>query len=138
MVNNRKRPVQFVFAGKAHPKDSPASGCFTDRHAMARCRSFRQICLYRDYDINVVRRLRAGVDVGLTSAVLRMLRHQRPEVVLNGGLHLSCPTVGGAEALRRHDVFAHRYCQQPPTPRFTTARDGEDLHRTLREESPSL
>jgi len=27
MVNDAKRPVQFVFAGKSHPRDDPASGC---------------------------------------------------------------------------------------------------------------
>ena len=40
MVNDPKRPVQFIFAGKAHPRDEPGKkSAAADRQADARHRS---------------------------------------------------------------------------------------------------
>ena len=48
MVNDPKRPVQFVFAGKAHPRDEPGKrDAAADRQADARPRVCRQVCLRR-------------------------------------------------------------------------------------------
>ena len=47
MVNDPKRPVQFVFAGKAHPHDEPGKRMLQRIAEMMRDASFvRQVCVY--------------------------------------------------------------------------------------------
>jgi len=62
------RPVQLVFAGKAHPADEPGQAVLADvyRHALDR-RFGGRIAFVEDYEINVARDLFSGVDVWLNN-----------------------------------------------------------------------
>ena len=56
MVNNPKRPVQFVFAGKAHPQDEPGKRVLQQIAEMMRDSKFGERFVFvEDYDINVGR-----------------------------------------------------------------------------------
>ncbi|OHB62823.1 MAG: alpha-glucan phosphorylase [Planctomycetes bacterium RBG_13_62_9] len=68
LVNHPDRPVQFIFAGKAHPKDN--SGKEIIRHIIhSACdeRVRRRIIFLEDYDIDIARFLVRGVDVWLNN-----------------------------------------------------------------------
>ena len=61
MVNDPNRPVQFVFAGKAHPLDEPGKRVLQQIAELMRDPKFRDKFVFvEDYDINVGRRLCAG------------------------------------------------------------------------------
>ena len=68
LLNNPERPVQIVFAGKAHPKDN--SGKEIIRHIVRYASQEtvrRRIVFLEDYDIDVARALVRGVDVWLNN-----------------------------------------------------------------------
>jgi hypothetical protein len=61
MVNDAKRPVQFVFAGKAHPHDEPGKRVLQQIAQMMRNSDFADKFVFiEDYDINVGRLSGAG------------------------------------------------------------------------------
>jgi len=56
MVNDPKRPVQFVFAGKAHPRDDPGKRVLQQIAELMRSQRFADKFVFvEDYDINVGR-----------------------------------------------------------------------------------
>ena len=83
MVNDPKRPVQFVFAGKAHPHDTPGKQVLQEIAELmcANKRFANKFVFIEDYDINVGRFLVQGVDVWLNNSAppARSFRDQRPK-----------------------------------------------------------
>ena len=68
MVNAQDRPVQFLFAGKAHPADDPAKHLVQDLYRLLKQAEFGgRIVFIEDYDINVARHMLQGVDVWLNT-----------------------------------------------------------------------
>jgi starch phosphorylase len=101
MVNDPKRPVQFVFSGKAHPRDDPGKRVLQQIAELMRDRIFADRFVFvEDYDINVGRHLVQGVDVWLNNPrrPLEASGTSGQKVVLNGGLNLSVLDGWWAEA----------------------------------------
>ncbi|TCK18640.1 starch phosphorylase [Thiogranum longum] len=66
LVNDTDRPVLFIFAGKAHPKDVPGKQLIREITAIANLPAFRgKILLLEDYNLSLARDLYPGVDVWL-------------------------------------------------------------------------
>ena len=87
MVNDPKRPVQFVFAGKAHPNDEPGKRLLQQIAELMRNPRFGDKFVFiEDYDINVGRYLVQGVDVWLNNPrrPLEASGTSFQKVVLNG------------------------------------------------------
>jgi starch phosphorylase len=92
LLTDPKRPVQLVFAGKAHPADRPGQEVLRHVHEVTFNSELRdRVIFIEDYDINVGRHLVQGVDVWLNNP-------RRPQeasgtsgqkVLLNGGLNFS-------------------------------------------------
>ncbi len=62
------RPVQIVFAGKAHPADRPGQRVIQDIFSRSRSKRLRgRVVILEDYDIRVGRYLVQGVDVWLNN-----------------------------------------------------------------------
>jgi starch phosphorylase len=137
MVNDPKRPVQFVFAGKAHPRDDPGKRLLQQIAQMMRDSQFaHKVVFVEDYDINVGRHFVQGVDVWLNNP-------RRPfeasgtsgqKVVLNGGLNLSVLDGWWAEAYDGSNGFAIGTGRTHSNVSLHDTRDGEELYRVLREE----
>src|SRR5258706_4240549 len=69
MVNDPKRPVQFVFAGKAHPLDEPGKRVLQQIAQLMRDKQFaNKFVFVEDYDINVGRHFVQGVDMWFNNA----------------------------------------------------------------------
>ncbi len=66
IVANAGRPVQLVFAGKAHPADEPAKEFIQTLHQASEDLGGHLFVL-EDYDMNVARHLVQGVDVWLNN-----------------------------------------------------------------------
>ncbi|HET7891046.1 MAG TPA: alpha-glucan family phosphorylase [Candidatus Sulfotelmatobacter sp.] len=137
MVNDPNRPVQFVFAGKAHPLDEPGKRVLQQIAELMRDPKFRDKFVFvEDYDINVGRHFVQGVDVWLNNPrrPLEASGTSGQKVVLNGGLNLSILDGWWAEAFDGMNGFAIGTGRTHSNMSVHDARDGEDLMRTLRDE----
>jgi starch phosphorylase len=62
------RPVQFVFSGKAHPRDEPGKNFIREvYHRSHEAGLAGHLVFLEDYDMNVARHMVAGVDVWLNN-----------------------------------------------------------------------
>jgi starch phosphorylase len=137
MVNDPKRPVQFVFAGKAHPHDEPGKTVLQQIARMMRDTGLGDKFVFiEDYDINVARHLVQGVDVWLNNPrrPLEASGTSGQKVVLNGGLNLSVLDGWWAEAYDGLNGFAIGSGRTHSNVEVHDKRDGEDLYRVLRDE----
>lgn len=92
IINNKDRPVQIVFAGKAHPRDHGGKELIAEIIHIARRPEFRRrIVFIEDYDMNVARYLTQGVDVWLNNPrrPLEASGTSGMKACVNGGLNLS-------------------------------------------------
>ena len=68
IVNNEKFPVQFIFAGKAHPADGAGQGLIKRITEISRMPQFLgKIIFLEDYNMIVAKRLVTGVDIWLNT-----------------------------------------------------------------------
>ena len=92
IVNAPGRPVQILFAGKAHPKDEPGKELIRQVVQLARRPEFRRrIVLLEDYDQVVARYMVEGVDVWLNTPrrPLEASGTSGMKAAFNGALNLS-------------------------------------------------
>ena len=137
MVNDPKRPVQFIFAGKAHPHDEPGKRVLQQIADLMHDRQFADKFVFlEDYDINVGRLLVRGVDVWLNTPrrPLEASGTSGQKVVLNGGLNLSILDGWWAEAFDGLNGFGIGTGRTHSDVNLHDGRDGEDLYRVLRDE----
>jgi starch phosphorylase len=92
LVTNADRPVQFVFAGKAHPADEAGKHHLQNifRHALD-ARMAGRIAFVDDYDLHVAHLLVQGCDVWLNTPrkPLEASGTSGMKAAMNGTLHLS-------------------------------------------------
>ncbi len=68
LADDPLRPVQFIFAGKAHPQDTAGKEIIKNIiHSIHANNLFKQIVFIEDYDMNVARYMVQGVDVWLNN-----------------------------------------------------------------------
>jgi starch phosphorylase len=92
IINNKDRPLQIIFAGKAHPRDHGGKELIAEiLHIARRPELRRRIVFLEDYDMNVARYLVQGVDVWLNNPrrPLEASGTSGMKVACNGGLNLS-------------------------------------------------
>ena len=137
LVNDPQRPIQFVIAGKGHPRDEPAKGVLRQIHELSRdSRFIGKLVFLEDYGISLGRQLVQGVDVWLNNP-------RRPQeasgtsgqkVLLNGGLNLSVLDGWWAEAYDGTNGFAIGMGEAHTSPEAHDRRDADELLRVLSEE----
>ncbi len=68
IVNNPDRPVQFIFAGKAHPADGAGQGLIKRIVEISRMPEFLgKIIFLENYDMKISKRLISGVDIWMNT-----------------------------------------------------------------------
>ena len=68
ILNDSQRPVQIIFAGKAHPADKDGQDLIKYIHEVSMMPQFKgKIILLENYNMNVARHLVQGVDVWLNN-----------------------------------------------------------------------
>ncbi len=68
LLNNSQKPLQIIFAGKAHPHDTEGKEIIRDIvHFANQQNTRRRIVFLEDYDMNVARYLVQGVDIWLNN-----------------------------------------------------------------------
>jgi len=137
MFDDKERPVQFIFSGKAHPADDLGKQIMQKVHRLAQDDRFRNnIVFLEDYDINVARHLVQGVDVWLNNPrrPLEASGTSGQKVVLNGGLNLSILDGWWAEAFDGQNGFAIGTGITHANQDIQDQRDNESLLEVLRNE----
>jgi starch phosphorylase len=92
IINHKDRPVQIIFAGKAHPRDHGGKELIAEILHIARRQEFRRrVVFLEDYDMNMARYLVQGVDVWLNNPrrPLEASGTSGMKVCCNGGINLS-------------------------------------------------
>ena len=100
ILNHPERPVQIIFAGKAHPRDDSGKQLIRELIHTMRIPEFRMRMVFlEDYDIEVARYLVQGVDVWLNNPRRPMEASGTSgmKVLPNGGINLSIPDGWWAE-----------------------------------------
>jgi starch phosphorylase len=68
IINQPNRPVQILFAGKAHPADEPGKMLIQEVYrAVKKAENGGRIVFLEDYDMNLARYLVQGVDVWMNT-----------------------------------------------------------------------
>lgn len=92
LLTDKDRPVQFIFAGKAHPKDEAGKELIKEIVHFSRDPEIRRRLVFlEDYDQMIARYLVQGVDVWMNTPRRPMEASGTSgmKVLVNGGLNLS-------------------------------------------------
>ncbi|MEY2492177.1 MAG: glycogen phosphorylase [Verrucomicrobiota bacterium] len=92
LLSDTTRPVQFIFAGKAHPRDEGGKALIQEVYRFSRQAEFHnRIVFLEDYDTYIARRLVQGVDLWLNNPLrpLEASGTSGMKTPPNGGLNLS-------------------------------------------------
>jgi starch phosphorylase len=137
LVNDPQRPIQIIYAGKAHPADEPGKRLIKKIANLRHDPRFAgRVVFLEDYDINVTRHMVQGVDVWLNNPrrPLEASGTSGEKAVLNGGLNLSILDGWWAEAYDGKNGFAIGHGTTHVSDEIGDRRDGEDLYRVLEQE----
>lgn len=137
IVNNPDHPVQFIFAGKAHPNDRPGQDLIKRIVEVAAMPQFvGRIIFLQNYDMELARRMVQGVDIWLNTPTrpLEASGTSGEKAVMNGVMHFSVLDgwwvegykAGGGWMLPMESVFDE--------PNFQNEMDAEMIYRTIEEE----
>ena len=134
LLSDRERPLQLVFAGKAHPDDAEGKGVLAKIAALAEEARDRVVFL-TDYDLALARALVQGVDVWLN--LPRRLEEASGtsgmKAALNGTPNLSVLDGWWAEGYTPEIGWAIPG-EGAATQAEQDAADADELYRLLREE----
>src|SRR6516162_6053930 len=92
LVNDATRPVQFIFAGKAHPRDEAGKALIQEVYKFSREPGLEtRVIFVEDYDSYIARRLVQGVDLWLNHPLrpLEASGTSGMKASPNGGINLS-------------------------------------------------
>jgi starch phosphorylase len=137
LITDSERPLQFIFAGKAHPADERGKQILQHIFQLTRKPPFRgRVLILENYTIEMGRVLVQGVDVWLNNPrrPLEASGTSGQKVVLNGGLNCSILDGWWAEAYDGQNGFAIGTGRTHWNQDVQDARDSEDLYRVLTKE----
>jgi starch phosphorylase len=130
LLLDAERPVQFVFAGKAHPADQPGKDMIRDIELFARHLDVgHRFVFVPDYDMAVARLMYHGCDVWLNNPrrPLEACGTSGMKAALNGALNCSVLDGWWDECYDGHNGWA-----------ISSADDDPDLNRRDTREATSL
>lgn len=109
ILTNKERPVQLIFAGKAHPRDDAGKDLIRQIYHISKLPELRRhVVFLENYDMNVARYLVQGCDVWLNTPrrPLEASGTSGMKVCFNGGLNLSILDGWWDEAYNRLNGWA--------------------------------
>jgi starch phosphorylase len=137
LINNEERPVQFVFAGKAHPQDEGSKLVLQQLAQWKYDTAVRHHAVFlEDYDQEIARQLVQSVDVWLNvpRRPLEASGTSGEKVAMNGGLNLSILDGWWLEGYDGTNGFAIGNGDESTDVAVIDARDAESLYLTLEQE----
>ncbi|MCM1169698.1 MAG: alpha-glucan family phosphorylase [Bacteroides sp.] len=103
IVNDPQRPVQFIFAGKAHPADRAGQDLIRRIIELSRQEAFLgKIIFLENYNIDIAKHLVQGVDIWLNTPTRSMEASgtSGEKALMNGVVNFSVPDGWWAEGYR--------------------------------------
>jgi alpha-glucan phosphorylase-like protein len=103
IVNNPRYPVQFIYAGKAHPADKQGQDLIKRIYEVSKQPEFiGKIIFLENYGMEMAKSLIRGVDVWLNTPTRLMEASgtSGEKAVMNGVLISACWMAGGAEGYK--------------------------------------
>ena len=137
LFNDPDRPLQIVFAGKAHPKDDNGKALIKRIIELSRHpQFFGKIAFIENYDINVARYLVSGCDVWLNTPrrPLEASGTSGQKIAIHGGLNLSILDGWWREGFDGTNGFAIGKDEHPDDQAEQDRLDEENLYATLQKE----
>jgi starch phosphorylase len=136
MVDDYERPVQFVFAGKAHPQDRTAKQILQQLMSINHDSNWQNRAVFiEDYDQEVARYLVQGVDVWMNvpRRPLEASGTSGQKAAMNGVLNFSILDGWWIEGYNGENGFEIGKLDADGTDETTDQQDAESLYRTLEE-----
>ena len=134
IITDVRRPVQIIFAGKAHPMDEPGKLIIQQVYRTLKKAEFAgRIVFLEDYDINLARYLVQGVDVWMNNPrrPLEASGTSGMKAALNGVLNFSVLDGWWQEGYNEENGWAIGDETEHSNPDEQDARDAESLYATL-------
>jgi starch phosphorylase len=137
ILNALRRPVQIVFAGKAHPADESGKHALQNVYRRALDPTFGgRVAFVDDYDLHVAHYLTQGCDVWLNNPrkPLEASGTSGMKASCNGTLHLSIGDGWWAEGYNGRNGWVIDPGLQHADPSAQDAADADALYRLLEQE----
>jgi len=137
LLTNEEFPVQFIFAGKAHPQDDTGKELIKEIYNLTKDEKLsKRIVFIEDYDMFIAERLVQGVDVWLNTP-------RRPreasgtsgmKAALNGVLNCSIPDGWWDEAYNGDNGWAIGHGETYQDQEYQDYKEAQHLYHILEDE----
>ena len=137
LISDAKRPVLFVYAGKAHPADLPGQALIRRLHEISRMPGFEgRLLLLEGYDLRIARRIVSGVDVWLNNPVypLEASGTSGMKAGMNGVLNLSVLDGWWGEGHDGHNGWGIKPASQHLDDARRTREECQTLYELLQDQ----
>ena len=134
LLNDTTRPVQFIFAGKAHPRDEGGRALIQEVYKFSREAGFEnRVVFLEDYDSYIARRLVQGVDLWLNNPLRPMEASGTSgmKCAPNGGINLGVLDGWWLEAFNGNNGWAIAPEIKNGTVEFQSEVDSNSLYQLL-------
>ncbi|MBP1608077.1 MAG: alpha-glucan phosphorylase [Acidobacteria bacterium] len=131
------RPVQFIFAGKSHPRDTEGKQFIHHIIHLSKHSELRgHLVFIENYDVHIARQMVSGCDVWLNNPrrPLEASGTSGQKIGCNGGLNFSILDGWWREGFDGTNGFAIGEDRDPDPSEDQDSTDGENLYRVLMEE----
>ena len=137
LVNNKERPVQFIFAGQAHPNDKPGQDLIKRIVEVSAMPEFvGKIVFLQNYDMELARRMVQGVDVWLNTPTrpLEASGTSGEKCVMNGVMQFSVLDGWWVEGYKEGAGWMLPMERTYADQRFQDELDAEMIYNTIEEQ----
>ena len=137
ILNNTQRPVQIIFAGKAHPHNDAGKELIRTINRFAQEEGYRgKIIFVEGYSMAISRALVSGCDVWLNTPrrPLEASGTSGQKVPINGGINLSILDGWWPEAFNGHNGWAIGDGVEFNDPEMQDQHDSQSLYQLLENE----
>ena len=137
LVNNKEKPMQFLFAGKAHPNDKAGQDLIRKLVEVSKMPQFVGKFLFlENYNMELAKKMVQGVDVWLNTPTrpLEASGTSGMKVVMNGGLHFSVLDGWWVEGYRPNAGWALSMERTYYEQEFQDELDSEQIYSILENE----
>lgn len=137
LVHDKQRPVQFIFAGKAHPQDDDGKQYIQRIIHLSQYSELKgSLVFLENYDVHVARQMVSGCDIWLNNPrrPLEASGTSGQKTACHGGLNLSILDGWWREGYNGENGFAIGDDSNPEDVEEQDKRDSENLFQALTEE----
>jgi glycogen phosphorylase/synthase len=137
LVNNTGKPVQFIYAGKAHPKDKEGQALIKRIMEISKKEGFiGKVIFVENYDMELAHKLVPGVDIWLNTPTrpLEASGTSGEKAVMNGVINFSVLDGWWAEGFKENAGFAITEARTYANQQFQDELDAEVIYNVFEDE----